>query len=197
MIKAASEKLYNVEEYFELEKNSEIRHEYYYGKLISMPGESKIANQISKNILKKWDDSLENQGYCLYNHDVKAEVVKKGVYRYPDIVVSPETDDSDIYLVKQPVIMVEVASEESWKRDTHNKRKEYTALPTMKYYMVVSQEEMYVELYYRKGQDWILKQFEEAEDTIILTDFNLKIELSEVYHRVKFGEQKTDESSML
>jgi hypothetical protein len=67
----------------------------------------------------------------------------------------------------------------------------------MKYYMVVSQEEMYVELYYRKGQDWILKQFEEAEDTIILADFNLKIELSEVYHRVKFGEQKTDESSML
>ena len=38
---ATQEKRYTVAEYFELEKHSTIRHEYYYGKLIAMPGESK------------------------------------------------------------------------------------------------------------------------------------------------------------
>ena len=46
---AVAEKLYTVEAYFELEKHSEVRHEYYYGKLIEMPGESKIANNIANN----------------------------------------------------------------------------------------------------------------------------------------------------
>ena len=191
MSTAVAERLYSVKEYLELEKNSEVRHEFYYGKLITMPGESRIANQISKNILKKWDDSLETQGYYLYNHDVKAEVKSTHIFRYPDLVVTPESDDEDEYIVKKPVIMVEVASEDSWKRDTLTKRKEYTALASLQYYLVVSQEEMYVELYKRKDNAWILDQFELPEDIVSLPLFDLKISLTEIYHRVKFGETTT------
>jgi Uma2 family endonuclease len=192
MSTAVAERLYTVTEYLELEKNSEVRHEFYYGKLITMPGESRVDNQISKNILKKWDDSLEAQGYYLYNHDVKAEVKSTHIFRYPDLVVTPESDDEDDYIVKKPVIMVEVASENSWKRDTLNKRKEYTALASMQYYLVVSQEEMYVELYKRTDNAWILDQFELPEDIVSLPLFNLKISLTEIYHRVRFGETSTN-----
>jgi Uma2 family endonuclease len=188
---AISERLYTVKEYLELEKNSEVRHEFYYGKLITLLGESRIANQISKNILKKWDDSLEVQGYYLYNHDVKVEVKSTHIFRYPDLVVTPESDDEDEYIVKKPVIMVEVASEDSWKRDTLTKRKEYTALASLQYYLVVSQEEMYVELYKRKDNAWILSQFELPEEVVSLPLFDLKISLTEIYHRVKFGETTT------
>ena len=192
MVTAASEKLYTSEEYFEFEKSSEVRHEFYYGKLIEMPGESRLANQIAKNILKKWDDVLEEQGYFLYSHDVKAEVKKNKLYRYPDLVVTPESDDSDDYIVKSPVIMVEVASEKSWRTDTGAKRREYSALPSLKYYLIVSQEETFVELCIRKGTDWTFVHFEDLNETIELADFNLKITLSEIYHRVKFAESKTD-----
>jgi Uma2 family endonuclease len=192
MNQGVAEKLYSVKEYLELEKNSEVRHEFYYGKLITMPGESRIANQISKNILKKWDDNLEAQGYYLYDHDVKAEIKTNNIFRYPDIVVTPESDDEDEYIVKKPVIMVEVASEDSWKRDTHNKRKEYTALACMQYYIVVSQEEMYVELYKRQGNTWVFQQFESPDDILNLPLFDLSITLTEIYHRVKFGEARTD-----
>lgn len=41
---AEQEKLFTVEEYFGLEKHSEIRHEYHYGSLSVMLGDSKIAN---------------------------------------------------------------------------------------------------------------------------------------------------------
>lgn len=188
MATSLAEKTYTVEEYLELEKHSETRHEFYYGKLIEMPGESRIANQISKNILKKWDDSLEEQGYSLYSHDIKAQIKKNGLYRYPDILVTPESDDEDDYMVKKPIIIVEVASEDSWRTDTFTKRKEYTALSSLKYYIIVSQVEMYVELYSREGNNWVLSHFELPDETVELPDFNLKMTLSETYHRVKFGD---------
>ena len=192
MATSFAEKTYTIEEYLELEKNSETRHEFHYGKLIELPKESRISSLISNNILKKWDDSLEEQGYFLFSHDIKAQIKKSGLYRYPDILVTPESDDEDDYMVKKPIIIVEVASEDSWRTDTFTKRKEYTALPSLKYYVIVSQVEMYVELYSREGNNWSFNHFELLDETIELPDFNLKITLPDIYHRVKFGDAKTD-----
>lgn len=38
------EKTYTAEEYFELEKKSDTKHEFHFGKLTEMPGESKRDN---------------------------------------------------------------------------------------------------------------------------------------------------------
>lgn len=187
-----SDKIYTVEEYFEFEKNSEVRHEFYYGKLIEMPGEAKKANRIAMNIYRKWIDSLEEQGFEIFAHDVKAEVNPRNIYRYPDLVVAPESDDKDDYIVMQPVIMVEVASENSWKTDSGAKLKEYTALPTLKYYLIVSQEEMFVQLSKRKGKDWTFEFFDQLDEIIEIPEYNLKISLSEIYKKVKFAEHKSD-----
>ena len=153
-------KKYTVQEYLALEKTSEIRHEFYYGKLIEMPGESKKANDIANNILECWRKPLRKKGFNLYSHDVKAEVKSNGVYRYPDLVIAPEGDDTDEYIVTTPIIMVEVASEDSWKRDTGIKLKEYTNLPSLRYYLIVSQEEMFVQLCIRTNNDWTFTFFE-------------------------------------
>jgi Uma2 family endonuclease len=184
-------KLYTVEEYLELEKNSEVRHEYHYGKLIEMPGEAKNANRIAKNILLNWNSKLESQGYEIFTHDVKAEVKKQNIYRYPDLVVAPESDDDDKYIIKLPVIMVEVASDGSWKTDTVIKLKEYTAISTLKYYFIVFQEEMLVQLCVRSEDNrWTFEFFEEAHEVINIPFFNLSITLSEIYNKVKFEEAK-------
>jgi Uma2 family endonuclease len=189
---AVAEKLYTVEEYFELEKNSDIRHEYHYGKLIDMPGESKIANDIANNILEVWRKKLSRIGYRLNTHDVKTQVKRQGIFRYPDIVIAPKSDDDDEYLVKQPVIMVEVASIDSMKRDTVTKLKEYTAIPSMKYYLIVSQDEMSVQLYYKNDKDWSYTFFETPEEMIILPDFSIEISLADIYDEIKFAENKSD-----
>ena len=186
------DKIYTVEEYFEFEKNSEVRHEFYYGKLIEMPGEAKKANRISRNILLNWNEILEQQGFEIFSHDVKAEINKNNIYRYPDLVVAPESDDKDDYIVMQPVIMVEVASENSWKTDSGAKLKEYTALPTLKYYLIVSQEEMFVQLSKRKGKDWIFEFFDQLHEVIEIPEYDLKISIAEIYKKVKFAEHKSD-----
>ncbi|MBX2890106.1 MAG: Uma2 family endonuclease [Saprospiraceae bacterium] len=137
-----AEKLYTVEEWLELEKRADVRHEYVYGKLVPMAGEAIKANRIATNILKRLDDPLLEKGLLIYDHDVKAQVVLDGIYRYPDLVVAPVADDEHGYIVKHLVLMVEVASEDSSHRDRVKKRQEYQKIPSIWYYLVVNQEEM-------------------------------------------------------
>ena len=151
-----------------------------------MAGESKTANRIANNIVAVWRQPLLQNNYEIYAHDVKAEVKQGGIYRYPDLMVAHETDDLDDYIVKEAVIMVEVASENSMRRDTVTKLKEYTGMASVQYYLVVSQDEMLVQLYYRNGKDLSFIIFEEPQDWVILPNFGIQIMVSEIYDRVKF-----------
>ncbi len=148
-----AEKLHTVQEWLESEKHSEVRHEYYYGKLITMAGEARKANTVSKNLVRLLDVPLYQRGYEAFFLDVKAEVVPGGIYRYPDMVVTPVTDNADDYIVKQAILLAEVASEDSGYRDRVKKRKEYLKIPSLHYYLVISQDEMMIEFQDRKKHE--------------------------------------------
>jgi Uma2 family endonuclease len=181
-----SEKIYTVQEWLELEKTSEIRHEYYYGKLIKMPGEAKQANRIANNIVKKLDDLLLEKGFEIFSHDVKTQVLDNGIYRYPDLVIAPIADDEDDYIVQLPIMLVEVASESSKHRDRVKKSNEYRNIPTLWYYLVINQDEMLVEKHSREaGGFWSIQYFTEPEDEITLPNFGLTLRLNDIYNRVK------------
>jgi Uma2 family endonuclease len=192
MLGVAEKIQYTVEEYFELEKNSEIRHEFYYGKLIEMPGESKQANLIANNILVEWQKPLKKKGYHIYVKDVKTQVKTSAIYRYPDLVIAPKTDDADDYLIKQPVLIVEVASDDSMSRDSGTKLKEYSNLPTLQYYIIVYQEEMMVQLYSRTDKNWSFEIFDMPTDVIHCPFLNIKITLSDIYDDIVFAEAKSN-----
>lgn len=179
------EKRYTVEEYLDLEKTSETKHEYYYGKLIPMAGEKKKANRIARNILRKIELPLLDQGFDVFFHDVKAAVKPGYIYRYPDLLVAPLSDDKDEYMVFEPVIAVEVASEDSLTRDRGKKLDEYTHLTSMNYYLIVYQEEMLVELYIREEEKWTFVALSQENDVVELTKFGLQLALKEMYEGVK------------
>lgn len=183
-----AEKLYTVEEWLEFEKHAEVRHEYVYGKLIPMAGEAKRANIIAGNIRKRVDDPLYAKGFQIYDHDIKAEVVANGIYRYPDLVVAPVADDEHEYIVKHPVLMVEVASGDSGQRDRVKKRKEYLQIPSLWYYIVADQDEMLVELHTRSDDgQWGTQYFTEPEDEVALQRLGLSLKLADMYERVKLA----------
>ena len=186
------EKIYTVEEYFELEKHSEVRHEYYYGKLIEMAGETKNANDIANNILELIRKPFKKKGYRVFTHDVKAEVKTRGVYRYPDLMVAPNSDDSDDYVVLQPIIIVEVASEDSLRTDSGLKFKEYTALASMQHYLVVSQDEMMVRLHTRDGEKWVTQILTEPVESIDFPLFDMALTLGDIYEDIVFADSQSD-----
>ncbi len=181
-----AEKLYTVTEWLELEKVAEVRHEYHYGKLIPMAGEAKRANIIAGNIKRALDVPLYAKGFLIFDHDVKAEIVHDGIYRYPDLVVAPVVDDEDDYLVKYPVMLVEVASEGSGHRDRVKKRREYFQVPSLWRYLIADQNEMLLELH-TKGENgqWQPPQYlTEPDELVVLSRFDLTFRVAEVYQRL-------------
>jgi len=181
-----AEKLYTVAEWLELEKSAELRHEFYYGNLIPMAGEAKRANILAGTIRLIIDMALYEKGFQVFDHDIKAEVVPNGIYRYPDLVVAPVVDDEDDYIVKHPVLLVEVASESSSQRDRIKKRREYLEIPSLWYYLIINQDEMLAELHSRDNDGrWTQHYFTEPEEVIDLQRFELSFSLSAVYARWK------------
>ena len=177
-------KKYSVEEYFELEKTSEIRHEFVNGELIAMPGESKIANEIAGNIYVSLRNIFKKRALKVYNHDVRLILDERNRYRYPDIVVAPTIDDEDSHAIKQPVLIVEVFSENSVKTDTITKLKEYSVLPTLQYYLIVSQEEPLVEVYARNADKWEFRCYTDLQENIDLSTLNTSILVGDIFEGV-------------
>jgi Uma2 family endonuclease len=179
------EKIYTVEEYFELEKTSDIRHEFVHGKLIPMPGESKNANKIAGNCYKQLIP-LEEKGFDIYIHNVRTMVEEKGIYRYPDVVVASESDDEDTHNVTQPVMIIEVLSESTAREDRGAKLREYTQLPTLQHYLILAQDQKSAEMYTRRDEEWIVQFFDEKNDPIMLSAFGIELSLKAIYKKVKF-----------
>lgn len=181
-----SEKIYTVEEYFELEKSSEIRREYVYGKLIPISGETRIANRIAINCTNFFDSTLNIDLFEVYTQAVRLMVDSK-LYRYPDVVVVPVVDDSDVRAVSQPILIIEVLSESTEKIDRGEKLRQYSNLPSLQYYLLVSQEEPLVEIYSRLDGRWVLDFFPSLEETIPLPALQTNLPVSSIYKKVKFA----------
>lgn len=187
VLEVLEEKTYTVEEYFELEKHSEIRHEYYYGKLLPMPGESKNANSIAGNCDFQFRLQLRKKGLKFFRHDVRMLVRDEKIYRYPDFVMAPVVDDSDSHLIKQPILIIEVSSDNSDHTDRVTKRNEYLSLPTVEYYLIISQSERLIDVYSKDEHGWRFDSFTQAEQVIEFPTLGAKLALSDIYDEVELG----------
>lgn len=182
-----AEKTFAVAEYFELEKTSRVRHEFVHGTLIEMPGEKKKANEIAGNCYFALRQALKGKGQKIYEHDVRTMVEAGNIYRYPDLVVAPETDRDDEYNVTQPGLIIEVLSERTEQTDRNKKLKEYCRIPSLRYYLLVSQDECLVETYSRKGEEWIYDFHTKPTEIIQLDFYQATLELSAIYENIKLA----------
>jgi Uma2 family endonuclease len=181
---------YSIEEYFALEKKSDIRHEFVNGNLIPMPGESKIANQIARNCEFLLFPLLKAQGFQTYRHDVRAMIRPNKVYRYPDVMVAPKSDNADNQAVTRPALIIEVTSEQSAKIDHEDKLKEYTALHSLNHYLIISQSEYFIASYTRENGHWIFDVFTQKSSIVPLKHLGISISLSDIYDDIDLEENE-------
>jgi Uma2 family endonuclease len=189
---ATKPQLCTVEEYFELEKRSEIRHEFVNGQLIPMPGESRIANRIADNCGFAMRLKLGDDVYDVVRHDVRAMVRRHKKYRYPDVALVKISDDVETHGMTKPEILIEVTSDGSSKTDHEDKVREYTALSSVQHYLIISQTELLVEIYSRDAQGWRFQLFDEMGDVIDFKNYGFTLSLGEIYKNVVFAEAKSD-----
>ena len=82
-------------------------------------------------------------------------------------------------MICSPRIVVEVLSPSTKKYDRGEKFARYQCRPTLEVYMLVSQDEPYIEVY-RRAKDWKKEQFY-ADQTVKLDQFDLEFPLTSIY----------------
>jgi Uma2 family endonuclease len=188
-----SARIYSVEEYFEIENHSEIRHEFEDGLLIPMPGETLNANEIAGNISATLRKELRQKGYRIFTHDIRTIVHERRLYRYPDLVITAANAIKDIRHVTEPVLIVEVLSESTEDIDRNKKFRQYTALPSLQYYLMIHQDMALIEFYQRKdnSKTFEFNFFDRLSETINLPVLGTSISMEDIYEGIEFEENNS------
>jgi Uma2 family endonuclease len=186
-------KHYTVEEYFELEETSEIRHEYFDGEIFAMAGTTLNHNRIAQNIGFSLRSSKKS--HCdIFIENVKLEAIKDFYYPYPDVMLTCNLFDlREKNKIAHPSLIVEVLSTSTEKYDKTVKLKKYKAIASVQYYMLVSQYEMSVELYSRVNDAlWTYEEFTELNAMINLEKIDIALSLSDIYGNVVFENEEEE-----
>ncbi|SLM27960.1 conserved hypothetical protein [Desulfamplus magnetovallimortis] len=187
--------LINQQEYLELEKNSEIKHEYFEGEIFAMTGASLNHNRISRNIERELGIELKGSSCENFSGEMRVKVNELEKYTYPDIAVVC----GDIELEKingldtllNPVVIMEILSDSTEAYDRGIKFNHYRLIPSFKEYILVSQNTCNVEQFVRgDGGIWqILTPYTDMGQHFIIESIGCELSLSDIYYRVGFDDK--------
>jgi len=174
---------YTAAEYFALEEQSEVRHEYFDGEVFAMAGATKAHNLLANNFMRKTWDALQGRKCQLFTSDVRVVIQENHHYVYPDVVVSCDPDDErDDLLVRKPLLIVEVLSDSTAAYDRSDKFKHYRQLPSLRYYVLVHQNRWLVEWFHREETDkWVYNSLDALGDVLAIAELNLYLPLAGLY----------------
>jgi len=179
------------EEYLELERVSEIKHEYFAGEIFAMVGASLNHNQISGNIFGELRNKLKQSACRPFVNDLRVKVQEIDKYTYPDIVVvcgDIELEkESGMETLLNPVVIIEVLSDSTEAYDRGTKFHHYQLINSLQEYILVSQHSCLVEKFTRcNGGEWIYLSYDNMEKTITIEAVKCELMLSDIYYRVEW-----------
>lgn len=171
------------EEYLEREKSSVLKHEFFYGKLLDMPGNTKLHELIKKRLSRILDTLLEMAGFVTYTSDIKVSSEDGNVYFYPDVVLVKANEQAgDDYIAINPVLIVEILSDSTRSYDAVDKYIQYRKIPTLKYYLLVEPETMLITCLTKQDDgEWISNIYTKPDVLVPLDKLNVSIRVGDVY----------------
>ena len=176
------------EEYLAFERKATTKHEYLSGEIVAMSGASFAHNFITGDIFGELRSQLRNGRCKAATSDMRVKVSKTGSYFYPDVVVfcgEPQAEDSKSDTLLNPTVIVEVLSPSTEARDRGEKFWHYQQLASLQEYILVSQDEVYVEHYFREGPHWLRTEFRLLEDRMPLPSIECELSLRDIYNSVE------------
>ena len=173
----------SLEEYLSGERDSEIKHEYIDGQVFAMAGASLRHNLICTNLSAVLWNQLQGKPCYPLTSDMLVKTSDRK-FRYPDVQVICDDDSSDDdYVRENPILIVEVLSRSTRRRDKTEKREEYLALPSLLEYVLIEQDVAEVEVQ-RRSNDWRSEYYYLGQE-IHFESADVTVSVEAIYQRVK------------
>ena len=171
------------EEFFAWEKTQETRYEYVNGDVIAMAGGTIAHNDLAVSLVLRLAPHVKSRGCRINVADVKVQIRRR--YRYPDVVVTcDDRDKRAINLFQYPKVIVEVLSPSTESTDRGKKWREYQSIDTLQEYVLVSPNEVAIEVYRRRSDGiWEYVTYE-AGSQFHLESLEFACAIEEIYESV-------------
>lgn len=154
-MKLALQTHFTEQDYLAQEMAGQQRHEYVAGQVYAMTGASLRHNVIALNIATLLRQHLRGSPCRTFMADAKLRIAKRQSIYYPDVMVTCDPRHQQVsaqeHVVEAPRLVVEVLSESTAGTDRREKLQAYRSLPSLREYLLVSQDEALLELHRRRG----------------------------------------------
>ena len=187
MATVAAQTYFTPEEYIALERKAHFKSEYFDGHIIAMSGASFKHSLIVSNISGELHLQFKGRGCSVHTNDMRVRPSLDDSYFYPDVVVvcgEPEFEDDTFDTLLNPIVIVEVLSPSTERRDRGEKFARYKHLTSLKEYLLVSQDKVWVEHHRRHGTQWVLSHYRALEEILLLPSIGCELPLRDIYARV-------------
>ncbi len=179
------------EMYLEQERQSTTKHEYYNATIYAMAGASEQHNLIALNIAAALHAVLRGRTCRAYPSDMRVKVMRTGLNTYPDFSIvcgqSQFTDVAKRDTLINPTVIIEVLSPSTERYDRGMKFRNYRTIPTLRDYILISQDDYRVEQYTRQENDeWLLREVTGIEAQITIRSIDCVLNLEDIYEKVEF-----------
>jgi Uma2 family endonuclease len=189
-MRAITGKKYTLEEYFELERNSEEKWEFWDGNVWCMSGASFAHEDIVANMLRSLPGKLP-AGCRASGSNVKVKVPSFLPYRYPDLTIVCGKRESELLggleVLLNPQVIIEVLSPSTEAFDRGAKFTYYKSIPALREYILIATDRAYITQFVRNAEnDWHNYDVEGLNEMLLIRSFDVAISLSEIYLEIEF-----------
>ena len=187
-----------VEQYLALDEATDGKYEYLDGlvfmlrppssayaenALVDMAGGSVAHAALCARIATLVNVAVGDSPCMAYSSDARMKLAEKQ-YLYPDVIISCGQEAGS--MLTNPIVVIEVLSPTTEKRDRGAKFKAYQALPSVQEYMLIGSEYKAIEVHRREGNFWRQYHYQEG-DLVELASIGVSFPFDDVYRRINLG----------
>ena len=182
-------KRYSIEEYLEMEQDSDIKHEYYRGEIFAKAGRKVQHNIIAVNLLSLLKQKLKGSKCRPFNSNQRIHIPANTLFTYPDISIicgEIKTRNDDEWNILNPSVIIEVLSPSTKNYNRTDKFKLYRDIPDLKEYILVDSESIFIEAFHiNERAHWELEEYKLPVQALDIKTVNVIIPIIEIYEGTK------------
>jgi Uma2 family endonuclease len=186
----AAKKHYTLEEYFELERSSLEKYQFYRGEVFAMSGASPPHNRIVVNLIRHLGNALADGPCVVFPADQRIKC-PSALYTYADASIVCEeaqfTKQQGLETLINPKVVFEVLSPSTEQFDRGKKLEDYQSLESLQEYVLVSQDRPHVDHFVRESDgSWRLRMINGMESKLRLSTVQCELAFRAIFDGVVF-----------
>ncbi|MBS1513283.1 MAG: Uma2 family endonuclease [Bacteroidetes bacterium] len=135
-------------------------------------------------------NQLKGKGCRPLGSDMRLHIPKNTFYTYPDITVycgDPELTDTHFDTATNPTVVIAILSPSTRNYDAGQKFMLYKEIPTLKDYILVHSEKIFVQHNIRNADSsWLQYDYKSIDDVFSIASIDVTLHLQTIYESVSF-----------